>query len=110
MIAATKLICQEHRWPVDLLVPREVTGVILRTEKPSERACGFLKLRAIDGYEIEIRPAETLSQEDRGLLRIGSCVALRVSFAHGLKRWWGTPTVGVIRSVGSLALRQVDVR
>ncbi len=51
----------------------------------------------VDDYEIEVVSAETLSREQGSLLQIGSCAVLRASFAHGLKRWWGTPTVGVVR-------------
>ncbi len=73
-----------------------IAGIILRADRACERACGFMKLRTVDDYEIEVLPTEVLSREQRSRLRVGSCVALRVSFAPGLKRWWGTPTVGVV--------------
>jgi hypothetical protein len=80
-----------------------IAGIILRAERACERACGYLKLRTIDDHEIEILPTDTLPHRERELLGIGSCVALRVTFAPGLKRWWGTPTVGIIREAAPVA-------
>ncbi len=83
-----------------------IAGIILRADRACERACGFMKLRTVDDYEIEVAPAETMSREQRSLLHVGACVALHVSFAPGLKRWWGTPTVGVVRNAAPVPTSQ----
>ncbi len=83
-----------------------VAGIIMRADRACERACGYLKLKTLDDREIDVLPTETLPDEQRKLLRVGSCVALRVAFAPGLNRWWGTPTVGIISDAALVCEKQ----
>lgn len=105
LIAAWEQAIESSR--VDYGRKHLVAGIIMRADGACERACGYLKLKTLDHGELAVLQAGTLPEEQRRLLRVGSCVALRVSFAPGLDRWWGAQTIGLI--AGAALVREEDV-